>query len=370
MMKKATMIMKRLSMAALSLAVSTLAYGQTTQKLSANKTNEYGLLYTLPLTEIDVTIEAECTVETPGEFALYAGKYLSLTPITENTRHWTLKRVVINTHGVADLSERYLVQFKSGSTPYMVINEANFPLGINTEERYEAPKTALPTAVDARPTILESPAAKSAVTEEMLRSTSTAKRAELAAARIIELRQNRSDVISGQAESMPTDGKAMQLALDNIKLQEDVLTAMFTGTRQTFTNVATFSVRPDSLDSQRLVIARLSVTEGLVDADNLSGAPIYLNINVTERGKLPVNERGEVKKFPKGGLAYRVAGRADVAVEYDGRRVAQSSIPLAQAGVVFGLDPGLFTDKKAPAKVVFNPATGAIVELSTISPLQ
>ena len=36
---------------------------------------------------------------------------------------------------------------------------------------------------------------------------------------------------------------------------------------------------------------------------------------------------------------------------------------LAQAGVVFGLDPKLFTDKRAPSKALFDPTTGALVEL-------
>ncbi len=39
---------------------------------------------------------------------------------------------------------------------------------------------------------------------------------------------------------------------------------------------------------------------------------------------------------------------------------------MAQMGVVFGLEPNLFTDKKEPAYVIFDPTTGAIRELGTV----
>lgn len=353
---------------ALALFMPTAA--QTTQKLSANKTNEYGLMYTLPLTAIDVTVEVERTVKTPGEYFRYAKKYLSLNPITEHSDEWKLKSVVINASAVADPSQRYLVQFKAGSTPYIVLDGKNFPLSINTESMFNPEKNEIPEAEDAEPTILETAAATQAMTEEMLRSQSSAKRAELAAARIFELRQNRTEVVSGQADQMPSDGTAMQLALNTLNAQEEALTAMFKGTVQTSTEVATYTIVPDSTDRQRVVVCRLSPADGLVSADDLSGEPIYLELNVTDRGVLPINEKGITKQFPKGGFAYRIPGRAKATVIYNGTDVASASLSMAQAGIVFGLDPNLFTNKKAPASAVLNPLTGAIVEMGTAETVQ
>lgn len=367
MFKQMKYMFKMVACTALLMVCSMIATAQTTQKLSANKSNEYGLLYTLPATEIDVTIEAQRTVKTPGEFYQYAKKYLQIDPITERSERWELKSVTISSRGVSDAKERYVVQFKAGSVPFMIINDQNMPLSINTEKKYEIAAVKVPEAVAAQPTVLDGDDARRAMTEEMVKSTSTPKRAELAAARIMEIRQNRNEVVSGQADAMPTDGTAMKLALETMDGQEAALTAMFAGVQQTNTEVATFTIVPDSIDNQRIVVARLSTLDGIVDADNLAGAPIYLNIKVTERGSMPVNEKGIVKTFPKGGLAYRIPGRATVSAEYDGRTVASTQMQLTQAGVVFGLDPGLFVDKKAPAAAVFNPATGAIVELSTIA---
>ncbi|MCM1292562.1 MAG: DUF4831 family protein [Bacteroides sp.] len=362
--------MIRLLIACSLIACSLSIEAQTTQKLTANKLNEYGLIYTLPTTVADVTIETEKTERTPGEFHLYAKKYLGLDPITESSVVYTLKSVAVNPRGVANSDERYLVQFKSGSTPFMILNDMDFPLSINTESTISVQPTTLPVAQEAQPTILQSPAATQAVTAEMLQSPSSAKRAELAANRIFELRQSRSEIISGTADNMPSDGQAMQLALDNLAAQEEALTAMFIGTVQQSTQVNTISVDipADSTDVHSMVVARISALEGLVDADNLTGDPIKITFTVTERGQLPKNEKQEVKRFPKGGFAYRIPGSAVVTTEFMGQQISSDRINVAQLGVVFGLDPNLFTDKKAPAYAKFDPITGAILELGTVTP--
>lgn len=349
------------------LATSFSLWGQTTQKLTAGKLNEYGLIYSLPSTALDVTVEAEKTVKQPGEFFRYAKKYLGMEPITEPVTTCRLKSVSVSPRGIADEKESYLIQFKSGSTPFIIVSDESFPLAINTEETAKIDRPAPIQAQPPRPTILETPAATQAVTAEMLQSQSSAKRAELAAARIFELRQSRSEIISGSADNMPADGQAMQLALDNLNAQEQALTAMFIGTEQTSTQVETFTVLlPDGTsDSWETIVARLSVLDGIVSSDNLTGDPITLSLGVTARGELPKNEKGEVKRFPKGGLAYRIPGSANVNISFMGRQVYDCQLDIAQYGVVFGLDPNLFTDKKAPAYAIFNPITGAIIEIGT-----
>lgn len=364
--------MKKFIFIAIIIAAAALfTQAQTTRKLTAAKSGEYGLIYRLPLTQFNVTIEAERTVSIPGEFYRYARKHLGIDPITERAEQWTIKSVTIVPAGFPDTEEEYLVQFKSGSTPFMVIDNNNFPLTVNNEEYTPAPLPVLPVAKAAEPTVLETPAARQAMTEEMLQSKSTAKRAELAAAKIFELRQSRNDIISGQADNMPADGRAMQLALDNLTAQESALTAMFAGTTSTSTEVATFTYMPtadDLTDKEQLrtIVARLSQTDGIVDSDNLSGAPIYLDIKVLQRGEQPVTEKGEEKKFPKGGLAYRIPGKARVSISYDGRTLATKDVEMAQLGIVFGIDPAIFTDKKAPGYVNFSPISGSIIEIGTL----
>lgn len=351
----------RLLIASAALVLAAGANAQTTQRFTASKANEYGLTYSLPATVLNITVETEHTATTPGEFYNYARRHLAINDaVTAPSSTVKVKSVTVTTSGVADNSNRWMVQFKNGAPLYMLLTDDGTPLTLNTEQLAADDAPELPVAVARRPTILETDAAHQAMTQDMIRSSSTSKRAELAAQRIFELRDMRSDLLSGQLDNPPADGQAMQLMLDNIANQEAALTAMFSGTTSSWTEVKTITLRPDTTDIDNMVIARISPVDGIIDADNLAGAPLSLSLTVTERGTLPVTERGEEKRFPKGGVAYTIPGTAHLSISFEGREIASTDVTLAQLGVTFGIDPALFTDKKAPARLIFDPATGAI----------
>lgn len=357
------MRVKALAIAAMIACVPCAA--QTSQKISAGKANEYGLAYSLPRTAFDIYIEAELSEEHPGEFYNYARKHLGITDaITTDSHSARVRSITIVPRGEADNNERWLAQFKAGTSAYMTLTPDGTPVAINsdTEARTAAPQ--IPTAVAAKPTALETPSARQAVTQEMARSASTSKKAELAAQRIFELRETRSDILSGQADNPPADGAAMKLVLENLQAQEAALTAMFAGVKSSHTVVEKVSFVPDSTDASGIVIARLSAIDGIIPADNLAGAPITLTYKIVEEGTLPLTEKGEPKVFPKGGVAYRIPGRAELSISYGGKRIGGDTYAVAQAGTVFGLNPALFTDKKEPYRVIFDPTTGGVTDLS------
>ena len=86
-------------------------------------------------------------------------------------------------------------------------------------------------------------------------------------------------------------------------------------------------------------------------------------MNVVERGELPVDEKGITKTLPKGAVVYTMPGKARFTFTYEGKKVAQHTFDVAQLGVEFGLDPNLFSNKKAPSYVKFYPETGAVKEI-------
>lgn len=358
------MTTKALAIIAGALLLGTGASAQTSQKITAGKASEYGLVYTLPKTAVDIYIEARISEAHPGEFHNYARRHLGITDaVTTDSRTAEVIDVVIVPRGIPNPDQRWLAQFKAGSTPYMLLTDDGLPLAINSDEIIEASSPAIPAASRPETNALIEAASSQAVTADMARSSSTSKRAELAAQRIFELRETRSDILSGQADNPPADGQAMKLVLDNLSAQETALTTMFSGTRSQRTDVGHVQVVPDSTGLAETVVARLSVTDGIVGADNLAGSPVTVEIDITERGNMPVMENGAPKTFPKGGVAYNIPGRAVVRVRHAGKIVAEKEISLTQAGSVFGIDPKLFTDKKEPSKVLFDPVTGGIVEI-------
>ena len=341
---------------------------QTTQRFTANKASEYAIVYSLPLTALDVTVETSHSVEDPGEFVNYARRHLGISDAIRSPRNTVaIKSITIIPRGVPDPDNRWQIQFKNGSQVSMLMTDAGIPLALNLDEVEQPEVPALPTAVAPEPTPLQRDAARQAVTLDISRATSAAKKAELTAQRIFELREQRGEIISGNADNMPPDGDAIKVALEELNAQEAALTAMFTGTRQTFTNVNTVTFIPGESDTSGVVIARISPLEGIVQPNDLSGIPLTLDMTVNERATLPVNEKGEAKRFPKGGVAYTIPGTATITLSFNGKKVASQTFPLAQLGVTFGIDPNLFTDKKSPAFVEFSPSTGAITRLDTVT---
>lgn len=342
---------------------------QQTQSFTGSKANEYGLVYALPLTVLDITVETQHVERMPGEFVNYAKRHLALdNAIRVPDASVTVKSVTVTPRGVPDPDNRWLVQFKAGSNISMSLTRDEMPLSINTAP-VSPEAVQLPEAVEAAPTPLETEAARQAVTADMTRSTSLAKKAELAAARIFELREQRNELISGNSDNMPADAGALTVALKNLDAQEAALTAMFGGTEKVYTRVSTFTVKPGAHPVTDTLVARVSPLEGVVASTDLSGEPLLLSVDVVSQGKLPLTEKGEPKRFPKGGVAYNIPGTARIKLTMAGRTLATAEVSLAQLGCTFGLDPGLFTDKKAPMSAVFSPVTGAVIRLDN-APVQ
>ena len=344
------------------------AAAQKTEKLTASKGNDYGLVYTLPKTAVDITIETETTVKARGEFANYARMRLGIdNAVTEPSTRVTVKSITIGTRGVPDSDNRWIAQFKPGSTVSILLDEGGIPLAINADAVDGAQPRELPKAVPMPVSPLDKPVAQQVLTQEMIRSTSLSKKAELAAQRIYELREQRNELISGNVDNMPADGASLKVALDALAEQEEALTAMFAGTTLTGTQVSTFSFVPSSHEVADSVVARISPVDGITDSDDLRGIPLTVSIRVISRGELPVNDKGEAKKFPKGGVAYNIPGAAEITVSFGGKVMGTKTVDLAQLGTTFGIDPDLFTHKKSPMQATFSPITGALLSLEPLS---
>ncbi len=340
---------------------------QNTQKLSAAKHNEYGLVYSLPETHLRIEVEAEQTIKKVGPYYNYAKKYLGTEDvITEDSQTWTLKSIRISSYGVPQKGDEYLMQFKSGSTPYLLVSENGMPLAINTEDveiENFTPKEGTPLTES----LLDNNTYATALSGELIASGSIARRAENAANTIYKIRESRTNYAIGEADQMPPDGESLKLILNELDKQEKSLMAMFLGTTQTGTAVKVFDYIPAN-DTINEVILRISDFNGITDKDDLSGEPVYLTLEITEKGEIPLDEKGLEKKLPKGAVMYKIPGKAKVSLSYEGKEICNELFDIAQFGINYGLNPAIFSDKKAPSYVKFHPSTGGIKEIGLTKP--
>lgn len=360
-------ILTLLTAAMTLLLLPAVAHAQATQVLRGDKSNEYGLAYTLPVTQLRITVEARCTRTIAGPFAGYAKKCIGAdNAVTANTTEWQIAQVSVAQEGIADTSVKYLMQLKPGMNTFLTVAEDGMLRTINAElpRQEEEPLVTSRTGIPASD--FDPNAYLNYVTADFLSAQSTARQAQLLADAIMELRTRRQELTMGTADEMPPDGNALKHTLDELASQEKALMDAFLGHSESFTLTRTYSYLPDR--EGRSVLLRVSDFDGLTEADDYAGEPLYIAVEVTDRPELPKDEKtGADKVLPKDAVCYVIPGAARVTLSYRGRNLFDSELRMAQYGIVFGLNPLLFTDKKNPAYAIFDPATGAVTEIGQVA---
>ena len=328
-------------------------------KKNAVKANNFGITYSLPKTSL--IVEAEVTKVTckAGPYYQYAEKYLAVQDaIAEDAVYYELGKVRLINRGVPDPDNTYIVEFKPGTVaPYAYLTEDGLLCSINTEY-VPAEEKAEKKAVAAK----QGAAQNSVLSEELLMAGSTARQAEVAAKQIYRIRESRMDILTGEADNLPPDGEAMKLVIQQLEAQEQTLSHLFTGTTEKTTDIYEVSVIPsDELDKE--VIFRFSKQLGIVDADDLGGAPVYMNLIATERAPQLEPKEAEKKEKSLKGIIYNVPGKAKVEITMGKRTLYKGEAQITQFGTQEGLAPVMFEDKKAPVKISFYPETGAIKQI-------
>lgn len=350
---------------AAAIAAPEAASAQQTRILTADKHNEYGLVYSLPMTALEVKVTARKEILKAGSFAQYARKYIGTDKvITRDAERWTITDVEIKPYGVIDSSSKYLMQLKPGATTYIGVDRDGMLLSINCEPRVTAPEA------NYRPVAPHTSAPRGDeylkyVDEDFTNSLSSAKQAEMLSESLMEARDAHISLTRGTADNMPTDGKQLELMLNALQAQEDALSAAFTGTVTTTTVTRSYTYIPE--DNGSRILFRFSDFAGFVEPDDFSGAPVEIAVKITSEGTLPTDANDNPKQLPKDAVRYCIPGAAEATVSFEGKKLFSGEFEFSQFGVEFGLNPALFSDRKEPSYAVFDPVTGALKEIGTMT---
>lgn len=350
-----------LTISALALTLSTAGAQTATSTYQPGVTQD-GATYFLPKTAIRIAVTVEKTVYTPGDFAPYAERFLRLNDVsTQPSTTYRIVSVKQTAIGVRDTTKAYSVKFNNKTSAInLALADDGVLLAVNAQPvPYTLPATfkpaPKPAAVNPR----------QFMNEEILAAGSTAKMAQLTAQEIYDIRDSRSQLIKGQADFMPKDGEQMKMMLNQMDRQDQALTSLFAGTTVCDTTEHVFVITPDK-SSQQLLF-RFSKRFGLVDADDLSGAPYTINVqNLTQLPSTDA-EQAAKKKKAENGLYYNVAGKIQVTILNGNTSVSREEFPAAQFGNVELLSGDLF-NKHYGTRLWLNPVTGGIDRLEAEQP--
>ena len=247
-------------------------------KANAVKANDYGVAYSLPKTELVVDAEVTKVTCKAGPYYQYAEKYLGV-------------KKVITDDEVPDKNNTYMVSFKPGTVaPYAYLTEEGLLCSINAEYTPDSTKEADNAAKKAKKAVATD---ASVFSEELLMAGSTAKQAEVAAKQIYRIRESRMNIL--------------QLVIEELEAQEQALTNLFVGVMTRTTEHYEVTVEPTG-DLEKEILFRFSEHLGVVDADDLGGQPVYMNLKAIERAPQLDPKEAEKKEKSLKGIVYNVPG--------------------------------------------------------------
>lgn len=314
-----------------------------------------GIVYYLPNTELEIKVTTTQSTYTPGELVDYANRYLRKQNVSDTPeQHWEIKSIEVTPKGVPNPKTVFAIKLKDKSAASLVeLTKDGIIKAINTTSPEE--KIQITPSQEKK----QLPDPNDFLTEEILMAGSSAKKAELIAKEIYNIRESKNSLTRGQADYMPEDGAALKLMLEKLNEQEQALTEMFTGSTEQEEKTFTYYVNPEA-EMNNEVLIRFNKKYGIVKRNDLLGEPIYISINY--QNNLPKTQEEGKKKKQENGVIYNIPGKAKVTIKYGTKNLYESEIPFAQFGNTEVLVNDLF-NKKNNTRVIFDITTGGILKI-------
>ena len=322
-----------------------------------------GVSYFLPRTALRMVVTVEKTVVTPGDYHMYAFKYMRIQDVpVQPTTTWTVKDVQLIPYGVPDMNKAYSLKLnKRTVAPLVSLSSDGILLGVNTK----VSETTLPSI--PQPRVIEAGIkpheARKYMNRDMLQASSNAKIAELVAQEIYDIRESYDALVRGDADNTPKDGMQLKLMLESLDRQQRALSSMFVGSKEVSEMYYVLDIVPAE-ETDKLLLFRFSRWNGLVASDDMSGVPYYISIKRTADLPESTYDPGILKQKGKllRGVCYNIPLRTMVRVFNAENTFTELEVPIAQFGCEEILSNVLF-DKMADTEVTFFHHTGGIKEI-------
>jgi hypothetical protein len=319
------------------------------------------IVYGLPRTVFNVVVEMERTIEKPGPYAKYAGDLLGLTDVIQDeTELWTIKNITLKAHDELDPSEMYVISSttlfqtnvlslkkeglildlnpdlfqtteKQGGIKESVKEEySSFDLGADEYFQLQRDTAYKRMNVDSSfvrvPYIVEK---KKKLTIDQL--------AEKAAKRLMELRDGKHLILTGEATVFPQS----DASINEINRLEKVYTELFTGKTLKDTFTYSYQLVPEkSMVGKPVTLFQFSELTGPVTGSMKGGKPVTIDLIPEKKTKnltviSSIQSKPDAKKFDK--LFYRVPDVVEINISLGSDKLFDSRKLIYQFGEVIQL---------------------------------
>lgn len=330
----------------------------------AQQANE-AITYYLPKTAVHVNVVIEKTNYTPGLLAEYAQRYMRLDNVSlEPSTTYRIISTSMYTTAEPDTAKLFTLSIdKNHFINNVSKTDKGILLAINGEGK---DNTVIPSFTPSKPQRILNP--KEFMSQDILSATSSAKMAELTANEIFEIRDSRTQLARGEADFMPKDGAQLKLMMSQLDIQENALTQVFAGVTTKDTTMTSITFVPNT-EVEKHPLFRFSKYYGIVDNDDLAGAPYYIKVakKKTFNDEPVIESKKEKKDKNDIGLRVNIPAKMDITIfNGTGNTLAKQQFQAPQFGKLEALSGELF-GKKQSSKLILNPQTGAIVKIEALN---
>ncbi|MBN2667029.1 MAG: DUF4831 family protein, partial [Bacteroidales bacterium] len=258
---------------------------------------EGSLVYGLPLSVVDVEIEAEHVIEKPGPYSRYANDFLGLRDvITSENEYWTITGLTISTHEELDPDHFYVISAVSEfRTNVLSMKKQGLILDLNPEiynsaGRYSVEDDSYLDRLDVydlgsdeyflqrkdtlyRVVNLDTTFVRVPYLVEKKQKLTIDQLAEKAAIRLMELRDGKHMILTGETNLFPQD----EAAIIEMNRIEKEYTELFTGKTLSVKQKFRYQVIPAKEKSTgKITLCRFSEMTGFSDPSSGSGTPVEI----------------------------------------------------------------------------------------------
>ncbi|MDD2196819.1 MAG: DUF4831 family protein [Bacteroidales bacterium] len=261
-----------------------------------------GMVYTLPSTNLLVTVTAEHRVYIPGPYSQYAKKYLGIDNVlSQANNEWSMVSFGISEGSVPDMEALFVVEMNSASSiGYLTLSNKGLVIPIHkaqfqsnsslnnpsNSELYadlytdlsHTPFIASERTTHYSRTFQDSTFVRVPVHKDIFIEKSAEDKAREAASFIFSLRKRRFELISGDADFI-AEGSAVKEVFDEISRLEQEYLSLFTGKHFVKQQVHEVDFLPVKQDNGRAILFRFSRTKGVLSASDLSGSPVLIEVS-------------------------------------------------------------------------------------------
>ncbi len=271
--------------------------------------SEASIVYGLPLTVLDINIEAERIIGKPGPYSRYAEELLGLTDIVrKEEEHWSVTQVTICSHEELDPSEFYIIE---GSSLFQTnvlalkrtglvldLNPEIYNLGMNYNQGKDTDRAfqrvfdlgADEYFHDRKDTVYKVVSVDTAFIKipyllEKKQKLSVDQLAEKAAVRLMEIRDGKHMILTGETNVFPQNSAA----IDEMNRIEKGYTDLFAG--KIFREKRSFNyqiIPGKDLTGKQVTVCSFSESAGPVPSTDKSGIPLTLEF-IPELKTKPLN---------------------------------------------------------------------------------